>query len=62
MVVDPPLMKLQCFGGGYDCITTIAEAIAAANVGGQTTVAKGALHVHAVQNTLRICSLAQALT
>lgn len=55
-------MKLQCFGGGYDCITTIAEAIAAANVGGQTTVAKGALHVHAVQNTLRICSLAQALT
>lgn len=31
----------QCFGGGYDCITTIAEAVTAANVGGVTTVAKG---------------------
>ena len=30
-----------CFGGGYECLTTIADAIAAANVGGETTQAEG---------------------
>jgi len=31
----------QCFGGGYDCIMTIGEAVTDVNVGGQTTVVKG---------------------
>jgi len=30
-----------CFGGGFDCITTIADAISNVNVGGKTSQAKG---------------------
>ena len=31
----------QCFGGGYDCIVSIGEAVAELNAQGQTTVVKG---------------------
>ena len=43
-----------CFGGGYDCITTISQGIAMANAGGTTTATSG-VDINSTNTTGHCC-------